>query len=80
MPRVPRVGPAALATIAALVLAAGGCTGPLEYVRNGFKVGPNYQPAPAPVAAHWIDASDAQLRSDLAGHGPLVVRLQRSRR
>ena len=35
----------------------------MEYVRNGFKVGPNYQPAPAPVAAHWIDASDAQVRS-----------------
>ena len=63
MPRVPRVGPAVLATIAALVFAAAGCTSPMEYVRNGFKVGPNYQPAPAPVAAHWIDASDAQVRS-----------------
>jgi NodT family efflux transporter outer membrane factor (OMF) lipoprotein len=34
----------------------------MEYVRNGFKVGPNYQPAPAPIAQHWIDASDAQVR------------------
>jgi NodT family efflux transporter outer membrane factor (OMF) lipoprotein len=41
---------------------AGGCTGPMEYVRNGFKVGPNYHPAAAPVAPHWIDASDAQVR------------------
>ncbi len=61
MPRALRIGPAA-AVVAALVLAAGGCTSPVEYVRNGFKVGPNYQPAPAPVAAHWIDASDAQVR------------------
>ncbi len=60
--RVPRVWPAAVA-LAALALVAGGCTSPLEYVRNGFKVGPNYQPAPAPVAAHWIDASDAQVHS-----------------
>ena len=33
---------------AGLVLAAAGCTSPMEYVRNGFKVGPNYQPAPPP--------------------------------
>ena len=56
----------ALAAMAAVILTVAGCTGPLEYVRNGFKVGPNYTPAPAPVAAHWIDASDAQLRSDPA--------------
>jgi NodT family efflux transporter outer membrane factor (OMF) lipoprotein len=48
--------------LAAWALIAGGCTSPLQYVRNGFKVGPNYQPAPAAVAAHWIDASDAQVR------------------
>jgi NodT family efflux transporter outer membrane factor (OMF) lipoprotein len=35
----------------------GGCTTPLEYVRNGFKVGPNYGKPPAPVAHQWIDAS-----------------------
>ncbi len=65
MGRVPRIGPAALVAVLALALAlaAGGCTSPMEYVRNGFKVGPNYRPAPAPVAQHWIDASDAQVRS-----------------
>ena len=55
----------------------------MEYVRNGFKVGPNYQPATAPVARHWIDASDAQVRSaspDLARwwrvfHDPALDRL-----
>ena len=33
-----------------------GCTGPGEYLRNGFKVGPNYQKPAAPVASEWIDS------------------------
>jgi NodT family efflux transporter outer membrane factor (OMF) lipoprotein len=33
-----------------------GCTGFSEYVHNGFKVGPNYQKPPAPVASEWIDS------------------------
>jgi NodT family efflux transporter outer membrane factor (OMF) lipoprotein len=44
-----RVGAVVLLTL------AGGCTGPMEYVRNGFKVGPNYRQPPAPVADRWID-------------------------
>ncbi len=43
-------------TVLALLLPAGGCTPVVEYVRNGFKVGPNYHEPPAPVAADWIDA------------------------
>jgi NodT family efflux transporter outer membrane factor (OMF) lipoprotein len=37
-----------------------GCvtTGPLDYIHNGFKVGPNYCRPPAPVAAEWIDGND----------------------
>jgi NodT family efflux transporter outer membrane factor (OMF) lipoprotein len=35
-----------------------------EYVHNGFKVGPNYCPPPAPVAPDWIDAADKRLRRD----------------
>jgi NodT family efflux transporter outer membrane factor (OMF) lipoprotein len=42
--------------IAALFVCCGGCTGPSEYFRNGFKVGPNYQKPPAPVANEWIDS------------------------
>jgi NodT family efflux transporter outer membrane factor (OMF) lipoprotein len=38
-----------------LLFLVGGCTSPREYVNNGFKVGPNYAPAPAPVADDWID-------------------------
>jgi NodT family efflux transporter outer membrane factor (OMF) lipoprotein len=41
-----------------------GCTSWQEYVHNGFKVGPNYCPPPAPVAPDWIDAADKHLRKD----------------
>jgi NodT family efflux transporter outer membrane factor (OMF) lipoprotein len=40
-----------------------GCTSLREYVQNGFKVGPNYQKPPAPVAKDWIDANDKRVRS-----------------
>ncbi|MBX9626582.1 MAG: TolC family protein [Gemmataceae bacterium] len=33
-----------------------GCTGVREYIHNGFKVGPNYQPPAVPVADEWIDS------------------------
>ncbi len=52
----------ALGVVAAA--ASCGCTGPREYVRNGFKVGPNYAPPAVPVAANWIDASDKRVRSE----------------
>lgn len=48
-----------------LLCLCGGClTSPGEWARNGFKVGPNYSPPPAPVAEHWIDAKgpDVQAR------------------
>lgn len=53
------------AVVAAVVLVAfAGCTSPREYVRNGFKVGPNYRTPHACTAASWIDApssgSDAE--------------------
>jgi NodT family efflux transporter outer membrane factor (OMF) lipoprotein len=46
----------------ALLLSLCGCTSPLEYIHNGFKVGPNYQRPPAPVAEKWIDADDVRIR------------------
>jgi NodT family efflux transporter outer membrane factor (OMF) lipoprotein len=58
MARLPRPTLTALAVAAVVVLALSGCTGPREYVRNGFKVGPNYCRPPAPVARQWIDAAD----------------------
>jgi NodT family efflux transporter outer membrane factor (OMF) lipoprotein len=41
-----------------------GCTPLGQYIRNGFKVGPNYQEPPAPVATHWIDVADKRVRSE----------------
>jgi NodT family efflux transporter outer membrane factor (OMF) lipoprotein len=56
-----------LACLAACLIAAvltEGCTGPREYIHNGFKVGPNYCPPGAPVAPTWIDAADKRVRTD----------------
>ena len=50
-----------LAVVAA-ALSLSGCTGIGQYFRNGFKVGPNYSPPPAPVARCWIDSGDRGLR------------------
>jgi NodT family efflux transporter outer membrane factor (OMF) lipoprotein len=49
----------------ALLFLAGGCvtTGPLDWVHNGFKVGPNYSKPPAPVAQEWIEARNAQVQA-----------------
>ena len=48
---------------ATAILGLGGCTSLSDYVHNGFKVGPNYQPARAAVAPNWIDADDVRVRS-----------------
>ena len=40
-----------------------GCTSLPQFVRNGFKVGPDYERPPAPVANNWIDASDPRVKS-----------------
>jgi NodT family efflux transporter outer membrane factor (OMF) lipoprotein len=52
-----------LAGLLSAVLLAG-CTSPQEYIRNGFKVGPNYCQPPAPVAQNWIDADDRRIRTE----------------
>jgi NodT family efflux transporter outer membrane factor (OMF) lipoprotein len=48
-----------------------GCvlTGPLDWVRNGFKVGPNYGCPPAPLAEDWIQAGDPRVQSRHLEHG-----------
>ena len=54
-------------TAAMLLLATlSGCTSWRDYVRNGFKVGPNYCPPGAPVADHWIDDRDPNVGSEPA--------------
>jgi NodT family efflux transporter outer membrane factor (OMF) lipoprotein len=56
----------ALAVLLGTVGLISGCvtTGPLQYVRNGFKVGPNYSTPPAPVASEWIEANDPRVQKD----------------
>jgi NodT family efflux transporter outer membrane factor (OMF) lipoprotein len=49
-----------LGGVVGLVLLASGCTGPLQYVRNGFKVGPAYQPPAAPLASAWLEQDNSQ--------------------
>jgi NodT family efflux transporter outer membrane factor (OMF) lipoprotein len=39
-----------------LAISCSGCTSIGDYIHNGFKVGPNYQKPPAPVASEWIDS------------------------
>jgi NodT family efflux transporter outer membrane factor (OMF) lipoprotein len=56
----------ALAVVVLLVVAgvAGCATSLRQWVRNGFKVGPNYARPPAPVAPQWIDGGDARVKND----------------
>jgi NodT family efflux transporter outer membrane factor (OMF) lipoprotein len=51
--------------LAGAVLVNDGCvvTGPLQWVENGFKVGPNYCKPPAPVAPEWIEATDPKVEN-----------------
>jgi len=35
----------------------------MEYIRNGFKVGPNYSKPQAPVAGDWIQANDPNVQN-----------------
>lgn len=44
-----------LAVVVTLISTTGCLTGPVEYFRNGLKVGPNYCPPAAPVSDAWID-------------------------
>jgi NodT family efflux transporter outer membrane factor (OMF) lipoprotein len=48
----------------AILLMLAGCTSPLDFIKNGFKVGPNYGKPPAPISDQWIDASDKRVRSE----------------
>src|SRR5437016_3247953 len=52
-----------LCLTASVALGQCGCTtGLVEYVRNGFKVGPNYQRPPVPLTLRWIDQENALVR------------------
>src|SRR5688572_21762199 len=60
----PLLALARLAALLVTIAVAGGCATTIrEYFANGFKVGPNYCPAEAPVAEHWIDYQDSRVHS-----------------
>lgn len=61
MPRDRRHLLALLATGLQLIA---GCTGPREYIRNGFKVGPNYAKPAAAIAPNWINDADQRVRNE----------------
>lgn len=46
-----------------LCVSMSGCTNWREYVRNGFKVGPNYCKPEAKTAEQWIDSNDPNVSS-----------------
>jgi NodT family efflux transporter outer membrane factor (OMF) lipoprotein len=52
-----------LVTLIALALLTPGCTSPSQWIRNGFKVGPNYCRPPAPVAEEWIQSADPKVEN-----------------
>jgi len=69
MRALPRPALRALGVALALALLATGCTtGPEEWIRNGFKVGPNYCRPPAPVADQWIDSEDPLVQAQAADY------------
>jgi NodT family efflux transporter outer membrane factor (OMF) lipoprotein len=53
-----------LACLLLLAVSLCGCTSWNQYVKNGFKVGPNYCRPAAPAAQTWIDADDKRIRSE----------------
>jgi NodT family efflux transporter outer membrane factor (OMF) lipoprotein len=48
--------------LAGVALGQTGCTTALkEWLHNGFKVGPNYQPPPVPITEAWIDTGNLRV-------------------
>jgi NodT family efflux transporter outer membrane factor (OMF) lipoprotein len=52
-----------LVLAATAVFQAGCITGPSQWIRNGFKVGPEYGKPPADVAPAWIQSGDPRVQS-----------------
>ena len=54
-------------SLGATILAIG-CTPLRDFVQNGFKVGPNYERPPAPLADAWIEAKNPHVKSVAADY------------
>jgi NodT family efflux transporter outer membrane factor (OMF) lipoprotein len=50
-------------TLLVFVLTTSGCASLSNWIRNGFKVGPNHTPPAAPVAEAWIDQADSRVKN-----------------
>ncbi len=61
--RLGRLRQFVLAWCFSLALFSAGCslTSPHEWIRNGFKVGPNYAEPAAPAGSEWIQAGDSRI-------------------
>ncbi|MCG6156335.1 efflux transporter outer membrane subunit [Rubinisphaera margarita] len=60
--RCPPLDKLAIAATILMVVSLCGCqTGFRQYIKNGFKVGPNYRRPVAPVANDWIDYADPRV-------------------
>jgi NodT family efflux transporter outer membrane factor (OMF) lipoprotein len=46
------------------LLSVAGCTSPSDYVKNGFKVGPDPCVPQGPTATNWIDAADVRVQQE----------------
>lgn len=57
-----------MACLALATCLLAGCTSINQWWHNGWKVGPNYCGTEAPVAEHWIDAGNANLKSGEADY------------
>jgi len=50
--------------LAAIIFSLCGCTSPGDYIKNGFKVGPNPCVPQGNTAAHWIDDADVRVQRE----------------
>jgi NodT family efflux transporter outer membrane factor (OMF) lipoprotein len=59
------IGLLTLAGVVGSLLLISGCatTSPGDWLRNGFKVGPEYTQPPAPLANEWIEANDPRTQN-----------------
>lgn len=57
-----------MAFVACMPFLLSGCTSVSQWWHNGFKVGPDYCGAPAPIADQWQDAGNPAIRSEPADY------------
>ena len=47
-----------------MLVSSSGCTSISDYIRQGFRVGPDYKEPPAAVAPHWIEVHRLENEGD----------------